>query len=179
MSDSTRRQKHVIGTTEELLAYSLALEKEAVERFTELADQMEVHNNHEVADLFYKLAEIEGKHVENVSRASAGKTLPDFLAWEFDWIDAGESPEGGSLEDAHYLMQPWHAIELAKLGEQRAVAFFKHVAANAMDKDVEQMAHKLVAEEEEHVELLEQWQKRFPKPEDDWDHDLDPPTVLE
>ncbi len=179
MTDNTNDQKQIIGTTEELLAYSLAMEEEAVERFNELADQMEVHNNHEVADLFYKLAEIEGKHVENVNRAAAGKELPDLLAWEFDWIDEGESPEGGSLEDAHYLMQPWHAIELAKRGEQRAVAFFKHVASNATDKAVEKMARELVAEEEEHVALLEQWQERFPKPEDDWDDDLDPPIILE
>ena len=179
MTDKTHNPTQLIGTTEELLAYSLALEEEAVERFTELAEQMEVHNNHEVADLFYKLAEIEGKHVENVRRASRGKELPSLLAWEFDWIDQGESPEGGFLEDAHYLMQPWHAIELAKQGEQRAVAFFKHVASNATDKAVEKMARELVAEEQEHVALLEQWQERFPKPDDDWDDDLDPPTILE
>lgn len=179
MIDKIHDPKQIIGTTEELLAYSLALEEEAVERFNELADQMEVHNNHEVADLFYRLAEIEGKHVEKVRRASEGKELPNLLAWEFDWIDAGESPEGGSLEDAHYLMQPWHAIELAKHGEQRAVAFFRHVASNATNEEVEKMARKLVAEEQEHVELLEQWQQRFPKPDDDWDDDLDPPTMLE
>jgi len=179
MTDNKRKPKQTIGTTEELLAYSLALEKEAVERFTELADQMEVHNNHEVADLFYKLAEIEGKHVDNVNRASQGKQLPDLLAWEFDWIGAGQSPEGGSMEDAHYLMQPWHAIELAKHGEQRAVAFFKHVASTATDKEVQKMARELVIEEEEHVALLEQWQQRFPKPADNWDDDLDPPTILE
>jgi len=179
MSNDRSKPKQVIGTTEELLAYSLALEEEAVERFNELADQMEVHNNYEVADLFYKLAEIEGKHVDNVKRASEGKQLPDLLAWEFDWIDGGEPPEGGSLEDAHYLMSPWHAIELAKQGEQRAVAFFKHVAGSTTDNEVKKMARELVAEEQEHVELLEQWQERFSKPEDGWDDDLDPPTLLE
>lgn len=179
MTDKPGNPKQVIASTEELLAYSLALEKEAVERFTELADQMEVHNNHEVADLFHQLAEIESRHVENVKQTSRGKQLPDLLAWEFDWIDAGQSPEGGLLEDAHYLMQPWHAIELAKQGEQRAVAFFKHVASNANDKAVEQMARELVVEEQQHVELLEQWQQRFPKPADDWDDDLDPPITTE
>ncbi len=179
MTNEPRDRKKVIATTEELLAYSLALEEEAVERFNELADQMEVHNNHEVADLFYKLAEIEGKHVENVNRAAEGKQLPDLLAWEFDWVDEGYSPEGGALEDAHYLMQPWHAIELAKHGEQRAVAFFRHVASSATDAGVKKLAEELVAEEEEHVALLEQWQERFPRPEEDWDDDLDPPTILE
>ena len=178
MTDNISRIKRSIGSTEELLAYSLALEKEAVERFTDLADQMEVHHNYEVADLFRKLAEIEGKHIENVNQAAAGKQLPTLLAWEFEW-NGGESPEGGSMEDAHYLMQPWHAIELAMQGERRAVAFFRHVADTATEENVVKMAVELVAEEEEHVALLEKWQQRFPKPIDGWDDDLDPPTMLE
>ena len=177
MNDKTSGEKIDIGSTDELLAYSLAMEKEAVERFTDLADQMEVHNNQEVADLFRKLAEIEGKHVENVNQVSRGKQLPTLLAWEFDWPN-GESPEGGALEDAHYLMQPWHAIELAMQGERHAVAFFHHVAGTSSDAKVVQMALELVAEEEEHVALLETWQQRFPRPEDGWDDDLDPPSIL-
>jgi rubrerythrin len=178
MSDTINSQKRSIGSTEELLAYPLALETEAVERFDDLADQMETHHNYEVADLFRKLAKIEGLHIDNVKKASAGKQLPSLLAWEFEW-EGGESPEGGSMEDAHYLMQPWHAIELAMQGERRAVAFFRHVADTATDEKVVEMALELVAEEEEHVELLEQWQERFPKPEEGWDEDMDPPAVQE
>jgi rubrerythrin len=170
--------KRTIGSSEELLAYSLALETEAVDRFNDLADQMEIHNNYEVADLFRKLAKIEGLHIDNVNRASAGKELPSLLAWEFEW-DGGESPEGGSMEEAHYLMKPWHAIELAMRGENRAVAFFRHVAETATDADVLKMALELVEEEKEHVALLQQWQERYPKPDEGWDDDLDPPTMLE
>ncbi len=83
------------------------------------------------------------------------------------------------MEDAHYLMQPWHAIELAMQGERRAVTFFHHVASTSTDEKVVQMALELVAEEEEHVALLEQWQQRFPKPDEGWDEDPDPPTILE
>jgi rubrerythrin len=178
MSDRSKSPERTIGSTEELLAYSLALETEAVERFNDLADQMEMHHNYEVADLFRKLAKIEGLHIENVNQASAGKELPSLLAWEFEW-EGGESPEGGSMEDAHYLMQPWHAIELAMQGEKRAVAFFHHVADTAVDDKVLKMALELVEEEEEHVALLQQWQQRFPKPDEGWDEDLDPPTILE
>jgi len=167
-----------IGSTEELLAYSLALETEAVERFTDLADTMEMHHNYDVSDLFRKLAEIEGLHIENVNRASVGKQLPPLSHWEFEW-DGGESPEGGSMDDAHYLMLPWHALELAMHGELRAVAFFRHVANTATDDGVVKMALELVKEEEEHVELLKQWQERFPKPKPDWDDDPDPPANIE
>ena len=178
MSDSSNGPQRLIGSTEELLAYSLALETEAVDRFNDLADQMEIHHNYEVADLFRKLAKIEGLHIENVNKASVGKQLPSLLAWEFEW-DGGESPEGGAMEDAHYLMQPWHAIELAMHGEKRAVAFFRHVADTSTDEGVIKMALELVEEEEEHVALLQKWQERFPRPDEDWDEDLDPPTILE
>ena len=178
MSGKINNPPRSIGSTEELLAYSLALETEAVERFDDLADQMETHYNYEVADLFRKLARIEGLHVENVKKASAGRKLPNLLAWEYEW-EGGESPEGGAMEDAHYLMHPWHAIELAMQGEKRAVAFFRHVAETAVDDKVVEMALELAAEEEEHVALLEQWHERFPKPEEGWDDDMDPPAVQE
>lgn len=178
MSDSNKSPVRTIDTTEELLAYSMAIETEAVDRYNDLADQMEMHHNYEVAGLFRKLAKIEGLHIENVSKASQGKQLPNFLAWQYEW-EGGESPEGGSMDEAHYLMQPWHAIELAMNGEKRAVTFFRHVAETATDAKVVKMAQNLVTEEEEHVALLLQWQERFPRPDEGWDDDLDPPGVLE
>jgi rubrerythrin len=178
MSDSNQSAVRTIRSTEELLAYSLAMEREAVERFEDLAEVMETHHNYEVAELFRKLAKIEGLHIDNVRRASEGKELPTLLAWEYEW-EGGESPEGGAMEEAHYLMQPWHAIELAMHGEQRAAAFFHHVAGTAVDDTVRQLALELAAEEEEHVALLQKWQERFPKPAKGWDVDLDPPAMLE
>lgn len=178
MSDRIKDPRHTIHSTEELLAYSLALETEAVDRYNDLADQMEMHHNYEVADLFRKLAKIEGLHIDNVNEASAGKELPNLLAWEFEW-EGGESPEGGLMEEAHYLMKPWHAIELAMHGEKRAVAFFRHVAETATDDQVRKLALQMVEEEEEHVALLKKWQERFPKPREGWDDDLDAPAMLE
>ena len=55
MSDSSKSPARTIGSTEELLAYSLAMETEAVDRFNDLADQMETHHNYEVADMFRKM----------------------------------------------------------------------------------------------------------------------------
>ena len=178
MSDTISKPRHTISSAEELLAYSLAMETEAVDRFNDLAEQMETHHNYEVADMFRKLAKIEGLHIDNVNQAAKGRQLPNLLAWEYEW-QGGESPEGGLMEEAHYLMQPWHAIELAMHGEIRAAAFYRHVAETAVDGDVLKMALELAEEEEEHVALLKKWQERFPKPADGWDEDLDPPAMLE
>ena len=102
MTDNSNDPVRTIGSTEELLAYSLAMETEAVDRFNDLAEQMEVHHNYEVADLFRKLAKIEGLHIDNVNRAAEGKELPNLLAWEYEWR-GGESPEGGLMSVASLL----------------------------------------------------------------------------
>ena len=45
-------------------------------RYEALADQMETHNNRDVAVLFRKLAEIEKLHVDNVNDISEGHPAP-------------------------------------------------------------------------------------------------------
>ena len=171
-------QHSKINLVDELLAHSLAIEREAAERYAELADQMEVHHNHEVAALFRKLATIEAKHIAEVERRSAGHELPHIPPWEYRWGDA-ESPEAATPDDAHYLMTPYHALSLALAAEQRAANFFAQVAKTATTEDVRQMASQLHEEEVEHVGLIEQWLNRFPKPEAGWDDDPDPPAERE
>ena len=55
-----------INTLDELLVHAHELEREAVERYEELAGQMEVHNQPELAELFHKMAAIEQLHVDKV-----------------------------------------------------------------------------------------------------------------
>ena len=61
---------------EELMAQALAMEREAVERYTELADVMETHNNREVAALFRTHGRTtRRKHAEQIM-AQMGWTQP-------------------------------------------------------------------------------------------------------
>jgi rubrerythrin len=161
-------------TVAELLAHSLAIEAEAEERYTMLAEQMEVHNNDEVAALFRQLAEIEGKHVAKVRALSGDTPIPHIAPWDLRW-HGQPSPEAPSFDDLHYLMTPHHALELALQGECYAAEFFADAAANASDATVRQMAEELAQEEREHVALVEKWLARYPKPVRDWADDQDPP----
>ena len=161
-------------TVAELLAHSLAIEAEAEERYTMLAEQMEVHNNDEVAQLFRRLAEIEGKHVAKVRSLSGADPIPHIAPWELRW-QGQASPEAPEFDDVHYLMTPHHALELALQGECYAAEFFADVAANASDPAVRKMAEELAEEEREHVTLVEKWLARYPKPARDWADDQDPP----
>ena len=49
-------------TLEAFMAQALAMELEAVARYTEFADAMEIHNNQDVAAMFRTMAGYEGKH---------------------------------------------------------------------------------------------------------------------
>lgn len=158
---------------EALMLQALAMEQEAAQRYADLADAMEMHNNLEVAGLFRQMATIEGRHVAQIlkkmglDRAPAPAAIP---VWE-----GFEAAETVSLDDVHYLMRPWHALQLALRAEERAVRFFGHLARGADDSSVREAALELQRDEREHVELIHAWLARVPQPEPDWAADPDPP----
>lgn len=155
------------------IAQALAMEQEAAERYDELADQMEVHNNAEVMQLFRKMAEVERKHSARVLGKVPGK------APVRSPITSGEMPETISTSEAHYLMPPYHALELALECELRAQEFFEQAERSTRDSKVRAAAREMAAEEREHVRLIKEWMRRVPKPEPGWDYDPDPPTYSE
>ena len=167
----------VISTVEDLLAHARDMETEAAERYAEFADQMEVHNNHEVARLFRKLAEIEAKHIAAVESMSEGLDLPELKPWEHAWEN--ESPEAPEVDEVHYLMTPHHVISLALKFEKKAVEFFDGVIAGSSDPKLREAAEHLAEDERGHVRLLEEWPVRFPEPDANWAEDPDPPNLHE
>lgn len=158
------------------MACAWAMEAEAAERYAELAEQMAAHHNDEVADLFARLAVIEGRHRDQIM-ARMGWTSPpdvDALRWE-----TPEGPETTDYGELHYLMRPYHALELARLNECRAAEFFEHMAKARVPAEVHLAALEMAADEREHVRLIEDWLARVPAPESGWDEDLDPPAVVD
>lgn len=162
----------------ELLAHARAMEDEAYERYSELADQMDVHNNPEVAALFRKMAEVEQIHVRKILDRAKGIELPHIPPWEYRW-QGEEAPQTVSVTDAHYMMQPYHALKLALRAEKRGLAFYTRVIETHGDESILALARELQEEEREHVAEIEAWLKKVAKPEDGWDEDPDPPTLPE
>ncbi len=165
-------------TLTELLARAYTIEREAEHRYADLADQMEVHNNLELAKLFRKMATIEGKHAEQIKTRAGDRVLPHISPLAGHWPGA-EAPESIAPEDMHYLMTPHHALKLALAGEQQAAAFFEEMARLAGDEPTRALAEELAGEEHEHVKMAEELLARYPKPEDGWDEDDDPPMLQE
>ena len=160
------------------LAHALALETEAAERYAELADAMEVHNNPEIAALFRQMAEFSRRHAQSVRRRTEGHDLPRLHPWEYRW-STPEPPEVGDSGDTHYLMTPWHALGFALDNERRGHAFYAGRAEGAEDAEVRRLAGEFAAEESEHVATLTRWLARVPRPAADWAADPDPPAVVD
>jgi len=159
----------------DFMARAYAMELEAHERYAQFAEQLDTHNNREVAQMFRKLSAIEALHAKRIldeMRWPSMPALPPAFAWE-----STEGPETAPLDAAHYLMQPFHALEIALRCEQQAQKYFEEIAAAQVPPAVRKAALEMAEEEREHVGLIQQWLKRVPRPEPGWDEDPDPPRT--
>jgi rubrerythrin len=181
MSAPTERDTPVVQgpqTLEEFMAQALAMEREAAARYTDFADALEMHNNHEVATLFRTMAGYEAKHAEQIKAEMGWDTDPPAPPQAATWPGM-EAPETPAIDEVHYLMQPWHALQLALASEKRAQAFFAVLSKLAITEPVRRAALQLQAEEAEHVALVQAWIAKVPKPDQDWAVDPDPPRYTD
>jgi rubrerythrin len=167
-----------VASLNDLLAAAYRIEIDAVERYGMLANQMETHNNPDLVKVFRDLARAEGIHGEEIRRL-AGDFDVAAHARKIARFERGESPEEADLTSAHYMMTPWHALQLSLAGEQRALAYFTSIVETARDSKIKAMATELVEEETEHVNLVHRLLQRYPKPSASWADDLDPPASQE
>jgi rubrerythrin len=166
-------------TLEQFMAQALAMEREAVERYGEFADVLETHNNRDVAALFRTLAQLEAKHVEHILDQMGWRESEPVPAPAGSWGPGVEAPETVAIDEVHYLMQPWHALQLALAAEQRAESFFGALAQRATSEPVRRAALEMQAEEAQHVELVKAWLAKVPQPDSDWANDPDPPRYID
>jgi rubrerythrin len=164
-----------VSSLTDLLAIAYQIETDAVQRYTLLADQMETHNNPQLMRVFRDLARAEGIHADEIRKQGANIDLAAESQRLGPW-QKGESPEEVDLGAVHYLMTPWHALELALAAERRALGFFTWVTETTKDPEIKEMADEFVEEEAEHVNLVYRLMARYPKPPDNWAHDSDPPV---
>ena len=172
---SEARGSAKISNLTDLFAAAFRIETDAVERYTLMAQQMETHNNLELAEIFRDLARAEGIHAEEIRRL-AGDIDVAGRAQQSRHFGRGESPEEADLGATHYLMTPWQALQLALEAEKRALEYFTSIVNKATDPKVKTLAAELVEEEAEHVNLVHRLIHRYPPPPDSWQDDMDPPS---
>ena len=149
-----------------LYAHAIAIEREAVERYTEFSWRMSDAGNDAAAEVFGTLARLEAQHLDELLKRAHGLKLPALGPQQYAWLDAA-APETAARELVFRLMTPRHALEIALAGEQRAMAFFEHVVLSADDAFLRALAAEMGADEAEHVALLEQLLETTP-PLVDW-----------
>lgn len=174
-----RAGPETISSVPELLAHAYQIEIDALERYHMLADQMEVHNNPELADLFRKLAGHEERHAKEILARAGEMTLPTIAMSAFKWGEAAEGPETAAIDEAHYLMTPWHALQMALAAEKRAHGFFSRLADAPPNAAMKRWAEEFREEEAEHVRYVEALLQKYPEPPADWADDMDPPVYPE
>ncbi|NMF88599.1 ferritin-like domain-containing protein [Aromatoleum petrolei] len=163
---------------EELFEYAMAMEREAARRYTQLSDMMAQHNNPEMADFFRRMADVEWLHVYNVGEIRREVGVPENIGKAKPGLGL-DGAEVLDVLDIHYLQHPYHALTLARQHEERAVSFYTDLAGSAENEEVRAMARRFAGDEEAHVRELDRWLAHYPKPEEGWDDDPDPPNELE
>ena len=163
------------NTYEHFMSRAYTMELEAVERYSQFADQLDAHNNKDVASMFRKLSQVEALHAKRILEEMhwpSTPALPPAYAWE-----GPEAPETAPFDALHYLMQPFHALQIALKCEQQAQEYFEGIAASRAPRRVRDAAAEMALEEREHVRLIRAWMAKVPRPPEEWDRDPDPPRM--
>lgn len=159
-------------TLPEFLAHAIALEHEAAERYLELADMMEAHRNDAVSALFRDMVRFSRLHHDSIVERSKGIALPKLRSWQYRWT---QPPEAGGEEAFDYLLDAYSALRYARENEVRALDYYASVGQHSSDPEVRRLAGEFAAEETEHVEALEDWLARTPRPSATFDADPERP----
>jgi rubrerythrin len=154
------------------LAHAIALEHEAAERYLELADMMEAHRNDEVSALFRDMVRFSRMHHDSIVERSRGVALPSLRSWEYRWT---HPPEAGGEEAFDIALDAYSALRYARENEMRALDYYSAVGQHSSDPEVRRLATEFAAEETEHVEALDDWLARTPRPSAPWRDDPERP----
>ncbi|MEE3624412.1 ferritin family protein [Nitrospirillum sp. BR 11752] len=141
-----------VASMEELLAIALAMEEEAVRRYTMLAERQ--WNTPPLATLFRRLAAEESHHVTavgNCAGALLGHVPP---AAPVRWLLPPDIARSWEEVEASATLSPYKALSIAVLNEDRAFAFYSYVAAHAAAPAVARQAEALAQEELAHAAHL-------------------------
>ena len=152
-----------IQSPAELYAHAIAIEREAAERYSELAERMDDEGRDELAHVFAELAQMEAEHLDALERRTEGLALPEIAPAQYRWLE-NAAPETAAHDLIYRLMTPRQALAIALSAEQRAQAFFEHVCWSAADPALRALGREMAAEERGPVELISRMFETTPAP---------------
>ena len=143
-------------TVEDFLAYAIRLEKEAADRYGELADSMEASGNREVGKLFRQLSEYSRMHLADATARAGFREVPDAPADNLGWRDF-ENPETAAIWAADPMIGREEALEIALEAEMAGHDYYRNVFETTDDPEIRALAKEFTEEEAEHVAELKKW----------------------
>jgi len=167
-----------ISNKADFLANAEIMVQESLEKYGQLADSMELHNNPETAAQFRKLESMEKQQLQWIEQQASGMTLPEIAPWDFAW-HCYDDPTIGSLSDMDYLVNPARALSAALHNEYHSEKVYREVAEQATDPAVKELASELAGRQLKQIELLKQRLQALPKEANEAIEDMDPPNIPE
>jgi rubrerythrin len=152
-------QRLLPQTLLELYAHALVIERDAFKRFVELERFMRDVGLDYIAEEFERIGKEEQEQYEALAIGTAERELPALVGWEYAWHYLG--PQADKVAAPKNARQ---AITLALRTERRAQNFYIDVAEHAADDAVCAFAAEMAADEQRHVQRLEQLLAREPEP---------------
>ena len=171
-------EKLIIKSPEHLFAQVYAMKCESEDRLQDLIDSLKQHNNSAAADIFSRTIELIQGSIKNIEQRTQGMQLPEIPPWESQW-HCKEQPDCLCIENAHYLMTPLQALELALFNEKRIQEFFALQIDKQTNKEIRLIADELLVQEKQLTAQIYSWRKLLENSQTEQNEDFDPPNVPE
>jgi rubrerythrin len=149
-----------VTSMDELLAIAYAMEQEAIDGYSKLADHMRRENRPEMVAVFERLVGEESQHLGKVvewSEKVSGKG-PDLS--NLRWEPEGTFDDEGTGAIASELLSAYRAFSTAVRNEERAFLFWTYVAAQADQDPLREAAERMAREELGHLATLRRERRR-------------------
>ncbi|MBI2212700.1 MAG: ferritin family protein [Acidobacteria bacterium] len=144
---------------QDALDLAILIEKEAAERYEELADQMSTHHTDEAAKFFRVMVVNELKHGNEL--AARRKQLFGDGPSRVDGAMMSEI-EAPEYEKVRVFMSIEDALNVALEAEKKAYNFFVSAIEHVENADVLKLFQELRQEEIEHQEMVKSEMKKLP-----------------
>ncbi len=159
MESKTRGLDFETLSLKDALDLATLIEQEAKDRYSELADQMELHHDAEAAGFFRKMLQNEAAHEAHLAerrRALFGtepREVRREMVFDIEAPDYDEVRHGMTVRDA---------LGAALRSERKAYAFFDAALTKVKDPRVVDLFTKLRDEEREHQGYVERELAKLP-----------------
>ena len=171
-------EKLTIKSPEHLLAQVYAMKCESEDRLQDLIDSLKQHNNGAAADVFSRTNELIKLSIKNLEQRTQGMQLPEIPPWELQW-HSKEQPDCLCMENAHYLMTPLQALELAIFNEKHLQEFFIQQIDTGVNEEIRLIADEFLVQEKQLTVQMHSWKEQLENDPTEQNEDFDPPNMPE